>query len=160
MLPRAIGAAPRDLDRVVDAPREDRRTARSSRAVALEIMLGAQAPALIDGDIASFGDADERVMRLEIVGALEIGLVGGDDREIGGIGKIEQKRLDRPLLRQSVPLQLDIEAVAEDALAARRGGRGRGRDWPGGEREVDDAFRAAGERDEAVAPGRRGGGWR
>ena len=55
-------------------------------------------------------------MRLEIIGAREVRLVGGDDRQMVVVGEIEQKRLDRPLLRQAMPLKLDIEPVAEDAF--------------------------------------------
>ena len=82
----------------------------------LEIVLGAQAPALVDRDIAAFGDADQRVMRLEIVRAGEIGLVGGDDGEVEIVGEIEQRSLDRPFRRQAMPLQLDIEPVAEQRV--------------------------------------------
>ena len=82
----------------------------------LEIMLGAQTPPLVHRDIASFGDADQRVMRLEIIGAGEIGsLVATIGRSVV-VGEIEQKRLGRPLLRQAMPLELDIEPVAEDAF--------------------------------------------
>ncbi len=91
-------------------------------------------------------------MGLEIVGGLEEGLVGGDDRQLRLIGKVEQHRLDRPLLGQTVPLHLDIEAVAEDAFQRREAGAGKVRVGLG-EREVDHAFGPAGERDEAVGMG-------
>ena len=115
MLARAEGAAAGDLDGVLDRLGQiGEQLGHLPRA--LEIMLGAQAPPLVHRDIASLGDADQRVMRLEIVGAREVRLVGGDDRQMVVVGEIEQKRLCRPLLRQPMPLQLHIEAVAEDAF--------------------------------------------
>ena len=91
-------------------------------------------------------------MGLEIIGGLEEGLVGGDDRQLRLIGKVEQHRLDRPLLGQTVPLHLDIEAVAKDAFQRREAGAGKVRVGLG-EREVDHAFGPAGERNEAVGMG-------
>ena len=52
-------------------------------------------------------------MRLEIIGAGEIRLVGRDNGKVQFISEIEQQRLDRPLLRQAVALKLDIEPVAK-----------------------------------------------
>ncbi len=147
MRPWPEGAAPGDLDGVVDGLRQigeelDHFLRR------LEIMLGAQPPPLIDGDIASFRDADQRVMRLVIVGAREIRLVGRDDRQMRVVSQVEQQRLDHPLLLQPVALQLDIEAVAENALERVQGALGKS-EIVGGERAVDHAVGAAGERDQA-----------
>ena len=69
-------------------------------------------------------------------GAGEIGLVGGDEGQLARVGEIEQQRLDRPLLRQAMALQLDIESVAEVGLQcfeARAGEIG----TAGGEGRVD-----------------------
>ena len=115
MLARAEGAAAGDLDGVLDRLGQiGEQLGHLPRA--LEIMLGAQTPPLVHRDIASFGDADQRVMRLEIIGAREVRLVGSDDRQMVVVGEIEQKRLCRPLLRQPMPLELHIEPVAEDAF--------------------------------------------
>src|SRR5262245_34876149 len=86
-------------------------------------------------------------MRLEIVRACKIRLVGGDDGQMIVVGKIEQKRLRRPLLRQPVPLQLDIEAVTEDAFELVERGLGKS-EIVVGDGAVDDAVRTAGKRDE------------
>ena len=79
-------------------------------------MLRAQPSPVVDRDIATFRDADQRVMRLEVLLGGEIGLVGGDDRKVEIVGKTEQSRFDAPLLRQAVPLKLDIEPVGEYRL--------------------------------------------
>ena len=116
-LQRPVSAAARDLDGVLERLGQIGEQRRHLRA-GLEVMLGAQPAALVDGDIAPFGDADQRVMRFEILLRGEIRFVGGDDRQVEVVSKIEQLRLDRPLLRQAVALQLDIEPVAEDRFAA------------------------------------------
>ena len=88
-------------------------------------------------------------MRLEIVGGREVRLVGGDDRQMVVVSKIEQERLDGPLLRQAVPLQLDIEPVAENAFQLVEGCFGKS-EIVGGDGAVDHAVRAAGQRDEPL----------
>ena len=148
MLPRTIRAAARDLDGVLDRLRQIGEQ-RGHLPRALEIMLGTEATPRVHRDIASLGDADERVVRLEIVGAAEIGLVGGDDRQMIVVSKIEQKRFDRPLLRQTVALKLDIETVAENAFQLVEGGFGKP-EIVGGDGAVDHAVRAAGQRDEPL----------
>ncbi len=150
-LHRPIGTAPRDLDRVVE------RLGKVGEQLAhlgagLEIMLGAQAAPVVDGDIASLGDADQSVMRLEILLGGEIGLVGGDDGKIEIVSEAEQSRLDAALLRQAVALQLDIEPVAEHRLQCLEPAAGELR-VSFGEREIDDPFRSAGERDQAFGVG-------
>ena len=114
-------------------------------------MLGTQTPSLVDRDIAAFGDADQRIMRLEIIGAGEIGLVGRDDREVEVVSELEQLRLDRALLRQAVTLKLDIEPVAEDGVQGfqpRAGGFGIALR----QRRVDRPFESPGERDQPLRP--------
>ena len=78
-------------------------------------MLGAQAAPVVNGDIASFGDAEQRVVCLEIVSAREIGLVGRDNGDVEVIGEREQKGLDRAL-GQPVALEFDVKPIAENAL--------------------------------------------
>ncbi len=115
-------------------------------------MLWAQAAPVVDRDIAPLGDREQRVMGLEILRACEIGLVGGDDRQIQVVGKPEKSGLDRPLLRQPVALQLHIEPVAEDGmerLDPRAGELG----IAVGKGQVDDTFRPAGQCNEAFGLG-------
>ena len=116
-------------------------------------MLGAQAAPVVDRDIGSVGDADQRVMRLEVIGAGEIGFVGSDDGKVQVIGEIEQQGLDRPLLRQTMALKFDIEPVAEDrmkGLCPRAGELG----IAVGERGVDRPFKSPGERNQTFGPRR------
>ena len=89
VLPRPVGAAARHLDGVLDRLGQIGEQLRH-RPRALEVMLGAQAAPRINSDIASLGDADECVMRLEIVGGREVRFVGGDDRQMVVVSKIEQ----------------------------------------------------------------------
>ena len=86
-------------------------------------MIGRELIAIGLGDQPAAGDAQQRVVRLVIVGAREIWLVGRNQRQSFGIGEIDQPGFDAPLPVDAVALQLDIEAVAEQArqpLAARR----------------------------------------
>ena len=147
MLARAVAAAAGDLNGILDRLGQVGEQLRHL-ARALEIMLRAQAPPLVDRDIASLGDADQRVMRFEIVGGREVRLVGGDDGQMVVVGEVEEQGLGRPLLRQPVPLQFDIEAVAEDTFERIERGFGKP-EIVGGDSAVDYPVRAAGERDEA-----------
>ena len=52
-------------------------------------------------------------MRFEIGRESKIRLVRRDQRETAPISEIEQRRLDGPLLRQAMPLQFDVEALAK-----------------------------------------------
>ena len=61
-------AAPRDLDAVLPSPREIGEQREHFRA-RLEVMRGRQTPPLGDAGHRAFGDAEQRVMRLEIGGA-------------------------------------------------------------------------------------------
>ena len=147
---RPVGAAARDLDGVLQRLGQISEQ-RPHLRTGLEVMLGAQAAPVVDRDVASLGDADQRVMRLEILLRGEIGFVGRDDGQVEVISELEQLRLDRPLLRQAVALKLDIEPVAEDRvqrLEPRAGELGIAL----GERHVDRPFEAAGERDQTFGP--------
>ena len=118
----------------------------------LEPVLGRDAPAVILADEAARLDAQQGVVRLVLVGAGEIDVVGGDQRCIVGVGPRHQSRLGRGLGRQAVPLQLDIEAVAESGL---HGGQRRLplRRAPGGEQGIDRAVHPAGQQDQALGVG-------
>src|SRR5436305_580313 len=75
------------------------------------------------GNDPSLGDADQGIVRLEILAPAVERLIGGDEREPLGIGEIEQRRFDLLFFGHAVPLQLDIESVAEqrrEAPATRR----------------------------------------
>ena len=89
----------------------------------LEAVIGRELIAIGFGDQPAAGDAQQRVMGFVIVIAREIWLVGRNQRQSFGIGEIDQRGLDAALPVDAVALQLDIEAVAEQArqpLAARR----------------------------------------
>ena len=79
-------------------------------------MLPRQAAALVLGDVGPLRDAQQRIVRLVIVGGGEIDLVGGDDRQGAGISDVEQGGLGLDLVLEAVPLDLDVEPVAEDLL--------------------------------------------
>ena len=64
----------------------------------LEIMLGRQPAAVLGGDDLALGDADQRIMGGEVVGRGEIGLVGGDQRQVELIGEIDQAGFGRALV--------------------------------------------------------------
>jgi hypothetical protein len=130
---------------IVETPEVERSSGGRGR-------VGRQAAAIFLTNIAAFRDADQSVMRLEIVFGREIALVGGDEREVVGIGQFDQRGFHGPLARQPVALQLDVEPVGIDgreplqqvlraglvALA---------------QRGVDRAFRPARERDQPLAVG-------
>ena len=65
------------------------------------------------GDQPPAGDAQQRIVRLVIVIAREIRLVGRNQRQAFGVGEIDQAAFDAALLVDAVALQFDIEAVAE-----------------------------------------------
>ena len=116
----------------------------------LEIVLGRELAPLGFGDEASFGNANQRVVRLVVVGRREQRLIGGDQRNAMRIGEIGERRLGD--LVRAVTLQLDIEPVAEQR-GEPRAARGRKLGLPGRDREIERAARSAGERDQPI--GRR-----
>jgi len=59
----------------------------------------------------AFGDANQRIMSIEIVSAWEIGFVRSNDWQTERIGKRKEFRLDPHLGCQPVTLQLDIDAL-------------------------------------------------
>ena len=143
-----IGAALGDLHGVLDRLGQigEQRPHLLGR---LEIVVGAQAAPLVHRHVASLGDADQRVMGLEIVSCREEGLVGGDQRQRQVVRQADKLRLDRPLLRQAVALELHIEPVAEKRLQ-RLQTAARELRVAVGEREIDHPFGAASQRDQAV----------
>ena len=92
-------------------------------------------------------------MRLVVVGAGEVGFVGGDNRYPERVGKLQELRLDVVLALEAVALDLHVEAVAE--------GRGEPLQPLLGERllalpqrAVDGPVGTAGERDQPLGVGR------
>jgi hypothetical protein len=83
---------------------------------ALEAVLGVELAAVALRHHAAFRDADQRVVRLMIGAVGKIRLIGGDQRNALGIGEINQHRLGHALVGGAVALQLDIKAVAEQAV--------------------------------------------
>ena len=53
-------------------------------------MLGREPAAIVLGDSASFGDADQRIMRFIVVAAREIRFVGRDQRQCRLVGQLDQ----------------------------------------------------------------------
>ncbi len=83
------------------------------RGPGLEIVLRRQPPAIIVADHRAFRDADQRVVGLVVFTGREERLVGGDQRQIAGVGELEELRLDELLARQAVALDLDIEGIGK-----------------------------------------------
>ena len=115
----------------------------------LEAVIGGQLIAIGFGNQTPAGDAEQRVMGFVIVRGGKIRLVGGDQRQPFGIGKIDQAGFGPPLLLDAVALQLDIEPVAEhrgQPVAARR----RQRRVIGIDRQRDRTVRTAGQGDQVL----------
>ena len=69
------------------------RSANSSAicSARLEEVLARQPAPLVLGDVGALRDAQQRVVRLVVVGGGEIDLVGGDDRQRARVGEVEQR---------------------------------------------------------------------
>jgi len=67
------------------------------------------------GDQTSAGNAQQCVVGFIIVRRGKIRLVGCNQRQTLGVGKVNQRGLDPPLLFDAMPLYLDIKAVTEQA---------------------------------------------
>ena len=145
--PDAIGAAHGDLDGVLDRlgnVGEERR----HFLLALEIMLGRQAAAILGDQHLALGDADQRVMRGVIIRLCEIGLVGRDQRHFEAVGEVDEALLRLALRQRAMALELDVKPVAEQALEALDvfGGK---RSLSGHQRIIDGPLGPSGEADEA-----------
>ena len=84
-------------------------------------MLGGKVASLGGRNQRSLGDAQEGVLRLEVVGFGEVAFVGGDERLRTAISEVDQPRLDRALAVEAMALQLDIQPIAKfrSSLASR-----------------------------------------
>ncbi len=112
-LHRPVSATAGDLDRIVERLGQVREL-RRHLGRRLEPMLARQAAAVILRYEAPIGDAEQRIMRLVHRGGTEVHVIGGNQRQISGIGQVDQRRFGGPFLRQVVTLQFDIEAIVED----------------------------------------------
>ena len=148
---RAIGAAARDLDGAGEGLGQIGEHLGHGLG-ALEVVLGREAAAVVLIEVAAFRNAEQCVVGLVVLGLGEVALVGRDERQILGVGEIDELRLDGFLLGEAVALKLDIEAVAEDVLE-RLHARGCGRAVIVGNGLVDRAVGAAGECDQAFGVG-------
>ena len=112
---RPEGAALRDLDRRGDGLGKVREQLCHFRA-GLEPVLGRElAPVGLDHE-PPFGDADQRIMGLVVLPAREQRFVAGDERDPARIGELDQRRLRAAFRGRAVPLQFDVEPVAEEPL--------------------------------------------
>ena len=81
-----------------------------------EEMLGGQAPPVVIRDDAALRDAHKGVMRLVEIAVGEIGIVCRDERQVMGIGEIDESRLAAQFLGQTVALHFDVEPSGKDVL--------------------------------------------
>ena len=109
---RPEGAAARDLDGVLDGLGQIGELHRHFFR-RLEAVLAGQPAAVLLRHECAVGDAEQRIVRLVHLGGAEMHVVGGDQRQSLRVGEIDQLVFGGALLRQAVPLQLDIEPVAE-----------------------------------------------
>ncbi len=142
-------AAPGDHQRIVERLGQVREQCAHLRG-GLEAVVRRQPRAVGRAEILALGDAHQRVVRLVHVGVGEEGLVGRDQRQVLGIGEVDQAALDTPFLLHAVARQLDVEPVPEGALEP-LGQLGRRRGLAVGEQPPDRPGRAAGEQDQPLA---------
>ena len=147
--PRPVGAALGDLDGVVQGLRQVGEQLRHLVG-GLEVVLARQPAPLVLDDIGALGDADQRIVRLVVVGGGEIDLVGRDDRDAELVGKLEKLRLDLSLVRRPVTLDFDVERAVEGLVQVLQP---RTRElWLAiTQRAVDRPARSARERDQSPA---------
>ena len=128
-------AAPRDRERVVAGLRQvGEQHAHVGRG--LEPVLRRDAAAIRFRQQAPLGDAQQRVVRLVHVGRGEVAVVGGDQRDAGGIGQRDQPGFDAPVPAAgcggAVPSRRDRETLRPSA-ASRRSASGF---WPSASRRA------------------------
>ncbi len=140
------GAAARDVESVVAGFRQ---VGEQGAHVLgrLQPVFGRDPPPLVLAQEGAIGDAQKRVVRLELLWPGEIGVVGGDQGHVVGVGPGHQPWLRRRFARLTMALQLHIEAVTESFRHARQGGLGLG-GLAGGEQGIDGPVGAAREQDQ------------
>ena len=145
---RPEGATLGDLDRRGDRLRQIREQLGHFGA-GLETVLGRElAPVGLDHQ-PSFGDANERVMRLVVLALGEERLVGGDERDAARIGELDERRLGGAFGGGAVALQLDVEPVAEQTRQ-RLAAPARQTALTGDDRGIERPARASGQRNQAI----------
>ena len=146
---RHVGAAPGDDQRIVDRLRQigEQRPHFLRR---LEVVLRRNPAALGLADIAAAGDAEQRVMSLEHAAVGEENLVRRHQRQIVGVGEVEQFLLDALLGFLAMAHQLDIEPAGKQRRKLAQRGLSRVV-LPFCQQPPDAPRRSAGQRDEAVA---------
>ena len=144
-----VGAAPGDDQRVVDGLRQIGEQ-RAHLLRRLEVVLRRNAAALGLADIAAAGDAEQRVMGLEHAAVGEENLVRRHQRQVMGVGEVEQFLLDALLGLLAVAHQLDIEPPGKQRRELTQRGFGRFV-LPLRQQPADTARRPGGERDQPVA---------
>ena len=115
-------------------------------------MLGRGAAPVVFDDVATTGDAQQCVVGLVVGGRSKVDFVGRDDRQVAGVGEVQEVRLGLGFLAQAVALQLDIEPVAEDVMEAGEAGL-RPVELAIADRSVDRSAGAAGQRDQPLGVG-------
>ncbi len=115
-------------------------------------MLGRHAAPLFLTDESAVGDAEQGVMRRIGRGLGEIDIVGGDQGDIALIGPGHQPRFRRRLRGQAMPLEFDVEPVAEHLQHRLQRGAPLGRP-AGREQGIDGAVHPAAEKDQAFGVG-------
>ena len=101
------------------------------------------------GDHPALGNAQKRIVRLVILARSEERFVRCDKRRAAPISQIDERQLGQSRGRHAVALQLDVEAITEQALqflAARE----RKCALSGGDSRVERTVRSAAERDQAA----------
>ena len=136
-----VGAAPGDLERVLQRLGQIGETLTHFIRRGQMVLVGDLAP-VGDGDIGTTGDTQQRIMCLVHAGIGEIGLIRSDQRQVAGIGFIDQPVFRLQFLRPAMALQFDIEAIAK-GLGELSEDRLRFRLPSGCDQGIDDTVRPA-----------------
>lgn len=112
-------------------------------------MFTRQAAAIILRDKSTVGDAEKRVMRLIHRRAAKMHVVGGHQRQLLGIGQVDQGRFGGALFAKSMALQFDIESAGKHYRQPVEQRRSCIR-LPVEEQGVDRAAGTAGQRDQPL----------
>ena len=118
-------------------------------------MLGRDPAALRLADLPALGDAEQRVVRLVHAGGGEEALVGGDQRQAERVGQRDQRRLDRLLDRQPMPVQLHHATRPGNASASRASRPRPPALRPSASSRRERPARAAGQQDQPVGVGQQ-----
>ena len=122
-LPGTEGAAPRDLDGIGDRLGQVGKLRHHLGGGFEAVLAGEAAPVLLRNK-GAVGDAEQRVVRLVHVLVAEMHVVGGDERELPGVGEIDQPVFRGAFGREPMALQLHVKPVREHLreLVEQRGG--------------------------------------